>query len=99
MKRDAFHTLLAKFGWLPHVRYRTHIISRRISGHQSHSKSIRTILINDLQRIDTISQRFAHLATQGVPYQTVDKYGVERTFSGVFIAGEYHTDNPEKMIS
>ena len=26
----------------------------------------------------------------------MDQYGIERAFSGLLIAGEYHTDNPEE---
>ena len=41
----------------------THIISRRISGYKRKPQRIRAVLVNDLQRINSVAQRFAHLAS------------------------------------
>ena len=56
MKRDAFHTLFAKF-LLASTRsiVETHIITRSISGDQCQTQGICTVLVNDFQRIDTVS--------------------------------------------
>ena len=64
----------------------THVITRRITCDQCHTKCICTILIDDLQWIDTISKRFTHLTSLRVTNQTVDKYGVERCLSGMRVS-------------
>ena len=40
----------------------THIISRRISGYQGHTQGVCPVLVNNLQGINSIPQRLAHLA-------------------------------------
>ena len=62
----------------------THVITGRIAGYQCHTKSICTVFINNLQRIDTIAKRFTHLASLGITYQTMDQNRVERCFAGLF---------------
>ena len=41
----------------------THVITRRITCDQCHTKCICTILIDNIQRVDTIAQRFTHLTS------------------------------------
>ena len=50
----------------------THIITRRITGNQGKTQCICAILINNLQRIDTIAKGFTHLPSLGVTNQTVE---------------------------
>ena len=73
-----------------------HIVARCVTGHQCHTKCIGAVLVDNLERIDTISKGFTHLASLGVAYQTVDQDGVERLFARLLQTREYHTDNPEE---
>ena len=64
----------------------THIISGRISGHQSQTQGISAVFVNNLKRVNTVSKGFTHLATLGISYQTMNEYMVERCLSGLFKA-------------
>ena len=74
----------------------THVVARCITGDQGHTQGICTVLVDHLQRIDTVAQGLTHLTALAVTHQTMDQYGIERAFSGLLITGEYHTDNPEE---
>ena len=74
----------------------THIVTRCISCHESQAQRVSAVLVDNLQRIDTVAQGLAHLASLLIPHKTVDEHVVKRTFAGVLISGEYHTDNPEE---
>ena len=64
----------------------THIVAGRVAGNQGETQGVCAILIDDLQRVDTISQRLTHLPSQGIPHQSVNQYMMERTLSGLLIA-------------
>ena len=74
----------------------THIVTRCISGNQCQTQCICSVLVDDFQRINTISQRLTHFSSQGITNQTMEEYGMERCFSCLFITGENHTDYPEE---
>ena len=59
----------------------THIISGSISGHQGKTQSICSILVNDFQRVDTISKGFTHFPSLGISHQTMNQYVMEWCFS------------------
>ena len=73
------------------------IVTRRNSGAQHESQCIRTVLVDDNQRIDSVAQRFTHLPTLFITYQTVQEYVLERDFMHRFACGEYHSDDPEEQ--
>ena len=56
----------------------THVVARRVSGHKCKPQRIGAVLVNDLKRINTISERFTHLASLGITHQSVNEHSVER---------------------
>ena len=42
------------------------------------AQRVRAVLVDDLQRIDAVAQRLAHLAPLRVAHKAVDQHGVER---------------------
>src|SRR5699024_3528422 len=74
----------------------THVISRRISCHQCQTQGIRAVLIDHFQRIDAVSEGFAHLSSLGISHKAVDQYVVERNLTGLLQSGEHHTHYPER---
>ena len=97
MKREAFHTLLAKLRLamiffsekrmsLPGAFPVTSVRRRASAPYWSMTSRGSIPLPKDL----------LILASLFIPHKTVDEHIVERTFSGVLIAGKYHTDHPEE---
>ena len=74
----------------------THIVTGSVSGNQGKSQGICSKLLNDLQRINTISQRFRHFSSLGIPYQSMKKNGLKRFLLHLLKAGENHADYPEE---
>ena len=60
------------------------------------AQSICAVLIDDLQRIDTVAEGFRHLSSLGISYEAVDKHGGEGLFARVLQRGEDHSCNPEE---
>ena len=73
-----------------------HIISGRVAGCKREAQCIRTVLLNDLQRVNAVAQRFGHLASLLIADQTVNINRLERNFLHVLHAGEDHAGNPEE---
>ena len=78
------------------VRLESHVISRCDACGQHEPQCIRTVLIDDLQRVDPVAQGFAHLATLCVAHQTVYIHMVERHFACSFQCREHHPYDPEE---
>ena len=103
----AFHIHQDETGCVPYlvckvsVRFytlhvETHVVAGRIAGDQRQAQCVRTVFVDDFQRIDTVSEGFAHLASLRVSYKSVEQYCFKRFFTHLFISGENHTDNPEE---
>ena len=73
-----------------------HIVTRGVAGDQHKAQGVSAIFVNNLQRINAVAQRFGHLATLAVAYQTMDKYLVERNLMHKFHTHNQHTSNPEE---
>ena len=71
------------------------IVAGAVAGHQHEAQSVCTVLVNDLQRVNTVAEGLAHLAPLRISHQPVNEYGVKGLFSGVFQTGEDHAGNPE----
>ena len=74
----------------------THVVARRISGHQRQPQGIGPVFVDNLQRINAVTQRFAHLTPQRIPHQTVDQHMLKGRFPCLLQSGEHHADYPEK---
>ena len=74
----------------------THIVSGRIAGDKSHSQRVRTVVPDDLQRINAVSEGLGHLAAQGIPDKSMEENALKRSLSHLLIAGEDHSDDPEE---
>ena len=103
----AFHIHQDETGCVPYlvckvsVRFytlhvETHVVAGRIAGDQRQAQCVRTVFVDDFQRIDTVSEGFAHLASLRVSYKPVEQYSFEGFFAHLLISGENHTDNPEE---
>ena len=47
---------------------------------------LRAVFINDLERIDPVPERFAHLSSELIADQTVDQDVMERALPGLLVA-------------
>ena len=74
----------------------THIVARGVAGNQHEAQGISAVLVNNLQRVDAVAQRFGHLAALAVANQTMDEYLVERNLMHEFHTHNQHTCNPEE---
>ena len=75
---------------------KTHIITGCIACDQHKAQSIRTILFDNFQRIDTIAQRFTHLTTLTVTHQTMNKDLIKRNILHKFHTHDQHPCYPEE---
>ena len=89
--------LICKVSGILHtLEIKAHVISGSIACNQCQTQSVRTVLFNDLQRIDTISERLGHLAALVVTDQSVDQHVLERALPCLLQSGEHHADDPEE---
>ena len=51
-----------------------HVVARAVSGGQGKAQRVGAVLVDDLQRVDAVAQRFGHLAPLGIPDQAVDEH-------------------------
>ena len=61
----------------------SHVISRCVSCHQGKSQRVCAVLVDDFERIDTVSKGLRHLSALVITHKTVDQHMVERHFSGL----------------
>ena len=73
-----------------------HIVARCVAGNQRETQCVSAVLVNDLQRVNTVAERFAHLASLLVADKSVNQNRVERYIAHVLQSGKYHADNPEE---
>jgi len=73
-----------------------HVIARRAAGSKSKAQGVCAILIHDIEGINNVIIRFAHLLAFGVTYQSMQVDGMERNGTHEVNTGHYHTRNPEK---
>ena len=102
-KRAAFHSLLAKlrlaFTFSSEKRMSLPGAGAR---HQRQAQRVRAVLVDDLQRVDAVAQRFGHLAALRVAHQAVDEHGIERGFVRIRSARRRScglTQNDDDVIS
>ena len=73
-----------------------HVVTRGIAGGKGEAQRVGAVLVDDLQRVDAVAQRLAHLSALRVADQAVEQNCVERNLSGVLQSREDHAGNPEE---
>ena len=73
-----------------------HIIARRVACHERHAQRVRAVFVDDLDGIDAVAERLAHLASLRVSHQSVYQNRMEGCDAGLLISGEYHPYDPEE---
>jgi hypothetical protein len=51
----------------------TQIVPGRIAGHQHEPQTVRSVGLDNINGVDTITQGLAHFPAQGVHHQSMDK--------------------------
>ena len=72
------------------------VIARRYARAEHEAKSVGTVLADRLERIDSVAERLAHLASLLVSHEAVDEHVVVRRVSHALVAREHHPDDPEE---
>ena len=73
-----------------------HVVSWAVARGKRKAQRVRTVLVDDFQRVDAVAERLAHLAALFVAHQPVEKDGMKRDFAHLFHTGENHAGNPEE---
>ncbi|CDN46068.1 Uncharacterized protein BN871_KJ_00010 [Paenibacillus sp. P22] len=71
------------------------ILPRRAAGGQHEAHRIRTVLLDDVQRIDSVAERLGHLLAVRVAHQAVHEHVLERDAVREFQRREDHAGYPE----
>ena len=74
----------------------SHIIARSIACHEGKPQGICAVLVDDIERIDTIAKGLAHLAALVITHKSVDQHMMERNLTCLLDSREYHSDDPEE---
>ncbi|MPM90282.1 hypothetical protein SDC9_137403 [bioreactor metagenome] len=74
----------------------THIVAGCIAGRQRQAQRIRTVFVNFLKGINTVTQRFAHLTALRVAHQTMNEHILKRHLAHLLDGGENHSGDPEE---
>ncbi len=75
---------------------KAHIISRAIPGSKGKAQGICSILANNFQGVNAVSERLRHFTALIVTDKAMEQDGMKRYFPGLFNAGENHPGNPEE---
>ncbi|MNW57552.1 hypothetical protein D3C74_353680 [compost metagenome] len=73
----------------------TQILSRSTAGRDHVTHCICTILLDNIQRVYTVTKRLGHLTSISVTYKTMHQHILERNFIRKFQGSEDHTRHPE----
>ena len=72
------------------------IVSGRRTQQNTHTDTVGTEALDQVQRIGTVTQRFGHLTTQFITYDTGEIHVLKRHFALVLITRHDHTCYPEE---
>ena len=72
------------------------VAAGRDAHHQREPQRIRAVLVDDLDRVDAVAERLAHLSTLRVAHEAVHQRDRERALAHLLDAGEHHARQPEE---
>ena len=73
-----------------------HIVSGAVSGGKGQTQGVGAKLVNDFQRVHTVTQGFGHLASLLIPHQAMNQHRIKGGLSHMLHTGEDHSGHPEE---